>query len=44
MFEMEEIANIAMLCFLMGVGIAVFIGVVFAYLAACEFLETFYLD
>ena len=40
----HEIANIAMLCFLMGLGIAVFIGAVLVYLAICEFLETFYME
>lgn len=43
-YEFEEIANIAMLCFLMGLGIAVFIGAVLVYLAVCEFLETFYME
>jgi hypothetical protein len=43
-YEFEEIANIAMICFLLGVGVAVFIGIVFAYLAVCEFFEMFYTE
>jgi len=39
-----DLANIAMICFLMGLGIVVFVGIAFAYLAVMEFLETFYLD
>lgn len=42
MFEFEDIANIAMLCFLMGIGVAAFLGFVFIYIAASEFLDTFY--
>lgn len=40
----SDLANIAMLCLLMGIGIAAFIGIIFVYLTATEFLETFYLD
>lgn len=39
-----DLANIAMICFLMGLGIVTFVGIAFAYLAVMEFLETFYLD
>ena len=42
MFELEEIANIAMICLIMGLGIFTFIGIVVAYIAATEFFETFY--
>ena len=40
----EDLANIAMLCFLMGVGVVLFLGIIFAYIAASEFLETLYLE
>ena len=40
----SDLANIALICFLMGIGIVAFIGIAFAYLAVMEFLETFYLD
>lgn len=40
----SDLANITMICFLMGVGIVAFIGIIFAYLVVMEFLETFYLD
>lgn len=36
----SDLANIALICFLMGVGIVVFIGIAFVYLAVMEFLET----
>lgn len=39
-----DLLNIAMICFLMGLGIVTFVGIAFAYLAVMEFLETFYLD
>jgi hypothetical protein len=39
----SDLANIALICFLMGVGIVLFIGIAFAYLAAMEFIETWYL-
>lgn len=40
----SDLANIGLLCLLMGVGIATFIGIIFAYIAIMEFLETFYLE
>jgi hypothetical protein len=40
----SDLANIALICFLMGVGIVTFVGLIFAYLAVTNFLETFYLD
>ena len=39
----SDVGNIALICFLMGVGIAAFIGIIFVYLAVTEFLETWYL-
>jgi H+/gluconate symporter-like permease len=44
MFEVEEIANIAMICLLMGLGIFAFIGIVSVYFVATEFFETFYTE
>jgi len=38
----SDLANIALLCFLMGVGIVTFIGIALGYLVVMEFLETFY--
>lgn len=38
-----DLANIGLICLLMGVGAVAFIGIAFAYLAVMEFLETFYL-
>jgi hypothetical protein len=38
-----DLANIGLICLLMGVGIVVFIGIIFVYLAANEFLETWLL-
>jgi hypothetical protein len=40
----SDLANIGLICLLMGVGVVVFIGIALAYLAVSEFLETFYLD
>ena len=39
----SDLANIGLICLLMGVGIATFLIIIFAYLAITEFLETFYL-
>jgi hypothetical protein len=39
----SDLANIGLICLLMGVGIVVFIGIIFVYLAANEFLETWFL-
>lgn len=44
MFEIEEIANIAMICLVMGAGIFTFIGLIVFYFVACEFFETFYTE
>jgi hypothetical protein len=38
----SDLSNIALLCFLMGVGIITIVGVVLGYLVVMEFLETFY--
>ena len=38
----SDLANIALICLLMGVGIVVFIGIALGYLVVMEFLETFY--
>lgn len=40
----SDLANIGLICLLMGVGVVAFIGIAFAYLAVMEFLETFYLE
>jgi hypothetical protein len=39
----SDLMNIALICFLMGIGIATFLAIAFIYLAVMEFLETFYL-
>jgi hypothetical protein len=39
-----DLANIGLICLLMGVGVVTFIVVAFGYLMLMEFLETFYLD
>ena len=40
----DDLMNIALICFLMGIGIVIFIAIAFIYLAVMEFLETFYLN
>lgn len=40
----SDLANIAMLCLLMGVGVVMFIVIICAYIAVMEFIETFYLE
>jgi len=35
----EDVANIALLCVLMGVGVALTIAVLIAYIAALAFME-----
>lgn len=40
----SDLANIALLCLLMGIGVVAFIGIALAYLVVMEFIETFYLD
>ena len=39
-----DIANIALICLLMGLGIVMFIGIIAAYLVVMEFIETWYLE
>ena len=39
----SDLANIGLICLLMGVGVVAFIGIIFAYLAVNEFIETWYL-
>lgn len=39
-----DLANIGLICLLMGVGAVAFIGIALAYLVVMEFIETFYLD
>jgi hypothetical protein len=38
-----DLANIGLICLLMGVGIVAFIGITLAYLVVMEFIETWYL-
>lgn len=40
----SDLVNIALICLLIGVGIATFLVVIFAYIAITEFLENFYLE
>jgi len=40
----SDLANIALICFLMGVGVVMFVGIIFVYLAVTEFYETWYLE
>ena len=40
----SDLANIGLICLLMGIGIVAFIGIALAYLVVMEFIETFYLD
>ena len=35
----EDVANIALLCALLGLGVFVTVGLLFAYLAALAFME-----
>lgn len=37
------IENIGLMVLLMGVGVVAFIGIIFAFLSADEFLKTWYL-
>lgn len=39
----SDLANIGLICLLMGVGIVMFIGIALAYLVVMEFIETWYL-
>lgn len=39
-----DLANIALICLLMGVGIITFLGVIAVYIAVMEVLETWYLE
>lgn len=38
----EDISNIALLCTLMGLGVIVTVGLLFAYLAALAFMEDYF--
>ena len=40
----SDLANIALLCLLMGVGIVMFIGIIAGYLVVLEIFETWYLE
>jgi hypothetical protein len=40
----SDLANIGLICLLMGIGIVTFIGIAIGYLVVMEFLETFYLE
>lgn len=39
----SDLANIGLICLLMGIGVVTFILIAFAYLLVMEFLETLYL-
>jgi hypothetical protein len=39
----SDLANIALICVIMGVGIALSLVVIFVYLLICELIETCYL-
>ena len=39
----SDLANIGLICLLMGIGIVTFIVIALGYLVLMEFLETFYL-
>jgi len=39
----SDLANIGLICLLMGIGIVTFIVIALGYLVVMEFLETFYL-
>lgn len=39
----SDLANIGLICLLMGVGVIAFIVIALGYLVLMEFLETFYL-
>lgn len=39
----SDLANIGLICLLMGIGIVTFIVIALGYLLVMEFLETFYL-
>ena len=40
----SDLANIGLICLLMGVGIVTFIALIFVYLVVNEFIETWYLE
>jgi hypothetical protein len=40
----SDLANIGLICLLVGVGMVALVLILFAFLAVDEFLETFYLD
>ena len=39
----SDLANIGLICLLMGIGVVTFIVVALGYLLVMEFIETFYL-
>ena len=39
----SDLANIGLICLLMGIGIVTFVVIALGYLLVMEFLETFYL-
>jgi hypothetical protein len=40
----SDLANIGLICLLMGIGIVSFLVIALGYLVVMEFLETFYLE
>lgn len=40
----SDLANIGLICLLMGVGVLAFLGIIAGYLVVNEFLETWYLE
>ena len=40
----SDLANIALICFLMGVGVVMFVAIILVYLALGEIFETWYLE
>jgi len=39
----SDLMNIGLICLLMGIGVVTFLVIIFVYLAASEFFETWYL-
>jgi len=40
----SDLANIGLICLLMGVGVIAFLGIIAVYLIANEFIETWYME
>ena len=40
----SDLANIGLICLLMGVGVIAFLGIIAAYLVVNEFIETWYME